>query len=163
MAACPSLGEGGALQERNPFTQLSYACQPITTRTLRSGLQFVRMRLLDTAGYAGRRGVCVTGRRAMSCMRQIVVLVSVLAVFASMPAATEELSGYDGEQLFNRFCAACHGKNAEGNGPVAPFFKIAPPDLTRLAKRRGGEFPTEDVRRIIDGRNTKGPHGTRQM
>jgi mono/diheme cytochrome c family protein len=99
----------------------------------------------------------------MNGMRQIVIVGSILAVFALTPASAEELSEYNGEQLFSRFCAACHGENAEGNGPVAPFFKIAPPDLTRLAKRRGNEFPTEDVRRIIDGRNTKGPHGTRQM
>ena len=99
----------------------------------------------------------------MNDVRQIVIFVSILAAFALTPASAEEVSDYNGAQLFQRFCAACHGENAEGNGPVAPFFKIAPPDLTRLSKRRGGEFPTDDVRRIIDGRNTKGPHGTRQM
>ena len=50
-----------------------------------------------------------------------------------------------------------------GDGPVAPFFKLSPPDLTRIARRHGGEFPTEQVRKIIDGREVRAPHGTREM
>jgi mono/diheme cytochrome c family protein len=98
----------------------------------------------------------------MTRFRRTVMLGSLLSI-APLAAPAENLSQYSGEQLYERFCAACHGDNAEGNGPVAAFFKIAPPDLTRLAKRRGGEFPTDDIRRIIDGRNIKGPHGTRNM
>jgi hypothetical protein len=37
------------------------------------------------------------------------------------------------------------------------------PDLTRLARRQGGRFPAEQLRRIIDGRTTLPPHGTRTM
>jgi hypothetical protein len=37
------------------------------------------------------------------------------------------------------------------------------PDITHIARRHGGEFPTDLVRRIIDGRATKIPHGTRDM
>jgi mono/diheme cytochrome c family protein len=80
---------------------------------------------------------------------------------ASAPA--EEISHYDGEQLYHRFCAACHGETGEGDGPVASFFKVAPPDLTTVARRRGGEYPADDMRRIIDGRDIRGPHGSRQM
>jgi hypothetical protein len=29
---------------------------------------------------------------------------------------------------------------------------IAPPDLTRLARRNGGRFPTRRVHRLVDGR-----------
>ena len=78
-------------------------------------------------------------------------------------ASAEELSSYDGKQLYFRFCAACHGEQAEGNGPVASYFKIAPPDLTRLAKRRGGTYPADEVRKTIDGRSGAGAHGSRQM
>jgi mono/diheme cytochrome c family protein len=90
-------------------------------------------------------------------------LLCVLALAPVAAASAEEISKYNGEQLFARFCASCHGDKGEGNGPVAPFFKLSPPDLTRLAKRRGGEFPADDVRRVIDGRTYKGPHGTRNM
>jgi mono/diheme cytochrome c family protein len=77
--------------------------------------------------------------------------------------AAEELGALSGRALYTRFCAACHGAEARGDGPVAPFFKLSPPDLTRLAKRRGGEFPAEQVGRIIDGRDVKAPHGAREM
>ncbi len=84
-------------------------------------------------------------------------------ILAAPTSSAEELSTYTGAQLYTRFCAACHGRTAEGNGPVAPFFKLAPPDLTQLAKRRGGEFPTEKLQQIIDGRANLAPHGSRQM
>ena len=50
-----------------------------------------------------------------------------------------------------------------GDGPVAPLIKIGVPDLTRLAARDGGEFPTEDVCQIIDGRYDRRAHGPRDM
>ena len=40
---------------------------------------------------------------------------------------------------------------------------MQPPDLTRLASRHGGQFPADEVRRIVDGRDNPGPHGSRQM
>jgi hypothetical protein len=46
---------------------------------------------------------------------------------------------------------------------VAQFLNIAAPDLTRIAKRSGGSYPADRVRRIIDGRETIRPHGPREM
>jgi len=40
--------------------------------------------------------------------------------------------------------------------------KVEVPDLTRIMARQG-RFPTEQIRRIIDGRTTLPPHGTRDM
>jgi mono/diheme cytochrome c family protein len=82
---------------------------------------------------------------------------------AAASVGAEELSAYSGSQLFQRFCASCHGKAAEGDGPVAASFKTLVPDLTTLAKRRGNQFPKDLVRRVIDGREIKLPHGTRDM
>ena len=87
----------------------------------------------------------------------------VLAMAVAPAAGAEELAGYSGAKLFERFCASCHGPRGEGDGPVAPFFKLAPPDLTRIARRHGGEFPSDQVRRIIDGRTIFPPHGSRAM
>lgn len=54
--------------------------------------------------------------------------------------------------IYQRYCRSCHGQEALGDGHVAKFLKIPPPDLTRLALDNGGEFPAERVRRSIDGR-----------
>lgn len=92
------------------------------------------------------------------------MLILLLLAMAGVPAAVaEDLSTSSGAQLFLRFCASCHGKSGEGDGPVAPFFRLSPPDLTQISRRSGGSFPAERVRRIIDGRETPPPHGVREM
>jgi hypothetical protein len=53
--------------------------------------------------------------------------------------------------------------SGHGDGPVSSLIKIGVPDLTRIAHREGGEFPTEDVRRTIDGRWDHRAHGARDM
>lgn len=94
---------------------------------------------------------------------RLAIGLAMLSVLSLRVACAEELSGYTGAQLYQRFCASCHGTHAAGNGPVASFFKIAPPDLTQLTHRNGGQFPEERVRKIIDGRSSVLPHGTRSM
>jgi mono/diheme cytochrome c family protein len=91
-------------------------------------------------------------------------LLLLLCALAGMSGAlAEDLSTSSGAQLFQRFCASCHGRSGEGNGPVAPFFKLAPPDLTLISRRSGGKFPAERTRRIIEGRDSLPPHGPREM
>ena len=68
-----------------------------------------------------------------------------------------------GTELFARYCAACHGSEARGDGPVAASLNKRVPDLTRLALDSGGEFPAQKVRETIDGRAMVMAHGTRQM
>src|SRR5262245_30297662 len=61
-------------------------------------------------------------------------------------------------------CAACHGMDAKGNGPVSKELKTRPADLTVLAKNNNGVFPYDTVYQMIDGRNTTiRSHGTREM
>lgn len=97
-------------------------------------------------------------RRAMR------VLPFVALALAGMPRAyAEDLSTTSGAGLYKQFCASCHGKGGAGDGPVAPFFKLRPPDLTQIAKRSGGTFPAERVRRIVDGTTSVSPHGAREM
>ena len=101
--------------------------------------------------------------RYMVLARCIAVLcVTLLAACRSEPPLAEA-STLSGMQLFESFCASCHGVGGKGDGPVAPLIKTGVPDLTRLAKREGGEFPTEDVRRTIDGRWDRPAHGPRDM
>ena len=73
------------------------------------------------------------------------------------------LEDYSGEELFDRFCASCHGAEARGDGPVSRSLNVAVPDLTSIATRYG-EFPAGVIRDVIDGRGIdKRAHGTREM
>ena len=68
----------------------------------------------------------------------------------------------DGAELFKTFCASCHGAEATGNGPMARVLRHAPPDLTLMAKKNGGTFPTARLNRIIAGWDIES-HGDREM
>ena len=51
------------------------------------------------------------------------------------------------------YCASCHGEDGRGNGPAVKVIPGFPPsDLTTLTKRNAGQFPTDKVRSVIDGR-----------
>src|SRR4029077_11197925 len=68
-----------------------------------------------------------------------------------------------GQEIFKWYCAACHGKNAKGNGPAAPELKVPPPDLTILAKRNKGKFPADYVTRVLVNGAKSPAHGTAEM
>jgi hypothetical protein len=86
-----------------------------------------------------------------------------LMVVAIGSAQTFDPLDLSGEELFMRYCAACHGTDARGTGPVARTLNKQVPDLTRLSLRSGGEFPAMAAREAIDGRSMAISHGTRQM
>lgn len=78
------------------------------------------------------------------------------------PASAED-SGV-GKLEYQSSCAACHGIDAKGDGPVGKELKTRPPDLTVLAKNNNAVFPYDMVYQMIDGRNTTvASHGTREM
>jgi mono/diheme cytochrome c family protein len=82
---------------------------------------------------------------------------------AAMAFEAVTLDDYSGAELFDRFCASCHGSEARGNGPVAASLNVAVPDLTTIAVRHG-EFPAMLIRDVIDGRGIDmRAHGTRTM
>lgn len=58
----------------------------------------------------------------------------------------------EGAARFRNDCAACHGAEGRGDGPMTPVLSRPPPDLTGLAIRNGGDFPADYVARVIDGR-----------
>jgi mono/diheme cytochrome c family protein len=91
------------------------------------------------------------------------IIAMVSLVLASVSARAQDFSGYTGAELYKRFCSSCHGENARGDGSVAKSFKVEVPDLTRIAHRHGGVFPAEQISKIIDGRQTLPPHGSREM
>ena len=65
--------------------------------------------------------------------------------------------------IFRTYCAACHGTSARGDGPLASSMTRKPADLTEIAKRNGGVYPSELVFRTIDGKNPVRGHGGPDM
>jgi mono/diheme cytochrome c family protein len=68
-----------------------------------------------------------------------------------------------GRMSFLSSCAACHGADGKGNGPLVSTLKVTPPDLTVLSRRNKGVFPWDAVYEVIDGRKQVEAHGTREM
>ena len=88
------------------------------------------------------------------------VLVGVFAVAA--PAFGADKLDI-GKIEFEGSCAACHGLDGKGKGPVAQALQLSMPDITILARRNGGVFPAVHVYSVIDGREEVRAHGTRDM
>ena len=72
-------------------------------------------------------------------------------------------SAAKGRVTYRIYCINCHGEEARGDGSLASLLTTPPTDLTRLAQRNDGTYPTEQVRESIDGgRRVKG-HGLEEM
>jgi mono/diheme cytochrome c family protein len=93
----------------------------------------------------------------------IVVGAGVLLLSACASTPERKPAEMTGMEMYQQLCSSCHGVSGRGDGPVASLIKIGVPDLTRIAHREGGEFPTADVRRTIDGRWDRRAHGARDM
>jgi mono/diheme cytochrome c family protein len=68
-----------------------------------------------------------------------------------------------GKEMFNSYCAVCHGKDAKGGGPAASAMKTPPIDLTLLAKNSGGKYPASHVAAVIRGQASTASHGSQDM
>ena len=98
-----------------------------------------------------------------SLLLAVALAGGVLSVGTAAAFDAVTLDDYSGQELFERFCASCHGTSATGNGPVAGALNVMVPDLTTIAARYG-EFPVTVVRDVIDGRGIDmRAHGTRTM
>lgn len=88
----------------------------------------------------------------------VVALVVGAAVASAAGAEVEP-----GRALYTRYCGACHGPQARGDGPVAGSLGQRPPDLSAIARERGGTFPFAEVMRVIDGATEVRSHGVSEM
>lgn len=86
-----------------------------------------------------------------------------LAIFlaAGLSAGAQEMTY--GQAEFLNSCAACHGTDGRGDGPMAEVLNTPPADLTQIAERNGGSFPYWKVFATIDGRYIVPGHGERDM
>ncbi|MEO8499960.1 MAG: cytochrome c [Vicinamibacteria bacterium] len=78
-------------------------------------------------------------------------------------AAVDQAEAAQGEVIYMRYCAACHGRSLKGDGPVASGLRNKPTDLTTMTEKNAGAFPYEKVAGSIDGRQTTRVHGTPDM
>jgi mono/diheme cytochrome c family protein len=93
--------------------------------------------------------------------RSSAVLISLTVIIVAGPAMSQQADLGRSEYLSS--CAACHGADGKGNGPITSQLVKRPTDLTSLAKQNGGVFPVESVYRVVDGRTEVVAHGPRDM
>jgi mono/diheme cytochrome c family protein len=93
------------------------------------------------------------------------LLIPFAASFAQDQSKKIEITySLDPKEMYKTWCATCHGLSGKGDGPAASALKKAPADLTQLSKKNGGKFPTERVRKYIDGTDASvAAHGSREM
>ncbi len=102
----------------------------------------------------------------------ILVVFSTLAVAQATPAQTAPTVKHvpitnapsnSGKEMFNSYCAVCHGKDGKGNGPAASAMKTTPTDLALLAQKNGGKYPASHVAAVIRGQAITPSHGSQDM
>ena len=86
-----------------------------------------------------------------------------MAVAAEPPPLSQAEMAQVGQRYFVRYCSACHGAQGRGDGPAAVALQPPPADLTRIAQRRGGDFPVAEITAYIDGRIGVPAHGRGDM
>ena len=102
----------------------------------------------------------------------IVMMISAFAVAQQAPAQGSTAVKHvpitntpanSGKEMFNSYCAVCHGTDAKGNGPAASAMKTPPTDLTKLAQKEGGKYPAAHVAAVIRGQASTPSHGSQDM
>ena len=82
-------------------------------------------------------------------------VVSCLATAQDQPPVkikrvpVSDTSAASGKEMFDSNCAVCDGLDGRGNGPAVAAMKVVPPDLTQLAAKNGGKFPTYPIQNSI--------------
>ena len=96
------------------------------------------------------------------------VMILAVASFAGdqkviKKVATPHTSAANGQEMYQSYCASCHGKTGKGDGPAASALKTPPTDLTTLTKSNNGQFPAMHVSHAISGEEGVAAHGSKDM
>lgn len=78
-------------------------------------------------------------------------------------AATQKTDIKAGAETYGKYCASCHGKQGKGDGPAAEALKVAPSDLTALARTYEGKFPRGYVSAVLIFAKRVESHGSNDM
>lgn len=68
-----------------------------------------------------------------------------------------------GKAMYKQYCAACHGAEGKGRGPVASSLNTRPADLTTLTKRHDGKFPRDYLAGVLRFGPSFSSHGSSEM
>jgi len=112
--------------------------------------------------------------RVMKFISLVLILTAIttVAVAQEAPAQTApavkhvpiaRTASDSGKDMYNNYCAVCHGKDGKGNGPAASAMKTMPTDLSALAGKNGGKYPAAHVAAVIRGQATTPSHGSQDM
>jgi mono/diheme cytochrome c family protein len=89
-------------------------------------------------------------------------LLILLLINSAAIARADDIA--QGRVLYLQYCASCHGRNGEGNGPMARALTTTPPtNLRLLSDLYGNPLEEDKVARAIDGRLEVKAHGPRDM
>lgn len=105
-----------------------------------------------------------TLENAMTPRSMLLVIASALALsLLAQAPAPKKASVSAGAEMYQAYCASCHGPKGVGGGPVAQYLKTPVPDLTTLTRQNKGAFPTPRVAQVIRGEVDVKTHGIREM
>ncbi len=119
------------------------------------------------------RGVCVATILMLGC--SLGASAQTTPATSSQPSGTaankpdikhvpaQYTSASSGKEMFNAYCASCHGTDAKGDGPAAPALKMPVTDLTTLAIKNHGAFPGAHVAAVLQGDALTPAHGSKDM
>ena len=105
-------------------------------------------------------------------MRNVFSLIGLILCFGVLGMAQQKeikhvpvkpTSPASGTEMYKAYCVVCHGMAGKGNGPAAEALKVPPSDLTTLAKKNGGRYPSDRVRSAIEGDLRLPAHGSKEM
>jgi len=108
-----------------------------------------------------------TKLRVLIALAALLLLVATASLAQSQPSQAQKApiqttSAASGTEMFHSYCAPCHGKDGKGNGPAAASLKNPPANLTQLAKKNNGKFPTDHVANVLRS-GVGGAHGSSDM
>ena len=105
--------------------------------------------------------------------RSYLAMLAVLTIASSAPLLSQQTeikkvpaprtSPTSGKEMYTAYCASCHGLHAKGDGPAAGALKIPPADLTTLAQKNNGKFPSNHFAAVLSGQQEVTAHGSKDM
>ena len=84
------------------------------------------------------------------------------AVSLLLPLSVSAQDLDHGQEIFQQYCATCHGLDGKGSGPLTELMLEKPGDLTLLSannETEPGAFPMLRIIHVIDGRTGVRAHG----
>ena len=108
-------------------------------------------------------------RTRRNCWMVLIALIAFAMTASAQDQPKKEIkhvpikstSPASGSEMFQTYCAVCHGKDGRGEGPAASALKVPASDLTALAQKNGGKYPSMKVVSTIRGEEAMPAHGSR--